>query len=140
VTAIANGARVASDGAVPLRDARTGRGWSQAQAVAAMRRHSDRPLPDDMTLLRQWKRWEAGEVVPSGFYQKIIATVLATSPSMLFPAPRGTWDLAPRPGTSGFRHECESRRNQVQQTISKLQAELDYLNAVLAIPQPVTGW
>ncbi len=122
--------------AFPLRDARREHGWSQAQAVAAMRQHSSKPLPDDMALLRQWKRWEAGEVVPSGFYQEIIAAALSMSPAMLFPAR----NLASRPGTSRFRHECECRRSQVQLALGKLQAELDYLDAVLAIPLPVTRW
>ena|SRR5215831_19495171 len=122
--------------AFPLRDARRERGWSQAQAVAAMRQHSSKPLPDDMALLRQWKRWEARDVIPSGFYQNIIAAALDMSLATLFPIR----NLASRPGTSRFRHECECRRSQVQLALGKLQAELDYPDAVLAIPLPVTRW
>ena len=41
---------------------REARGWSQAEAVRAMRAHAPGELPNDPSLLRQWKRWEAGEV------------------------------------------------------------------------------
>ena len=35
-----------------------------------------RALPEDASLLRQWKRWETGEHVPSDFYQPLIAVDL----------------------------------------------------------------
>ena len=46
---------------------RQARGWSQADAVRAMRahytsEHHAKDLPGDASLLRQYKRWEAGEV------------------------------------------------------------------------------
>jgi transcriptional regulator with XRE-family HTH domain len=50
---------------------REARGWSQAEVVTAMRMHATKPLPDDASMLRQWKRWESGEHTPSEFYQPI---------------------------------------------------------------------
>jgi hypothetical protein len=67
---------------------REARGWSQADAVRAMRAHAPGKLPDDPSLLRQWKRWEAGEVKPSGdFYQPIIAATFGTVTHAMFPVP-----------------------------------------------------
>ena len=34
------------------------RRWSQAETVRAMRAHALGELPEDASLLRQWKRWE----------------------------------------------------------------------------------
>lgn len=50
---------------------RQARGWSQADAIRAMRahytkEHHTKDLPGDASLLRQYKRWEAGEVVRPG--------------------------------------------------------------------------
>lgn len=65
------------------------RGWSQAEAVRAMRAHSPSELPSQATLLRQWKRWESGEVQPKDFYQPIIAATFGTVTHAMFPvAPR----------------------------------------------------
>jgi transcriptional regulator with XRE-family HTH domain len=50
---------------------REARGWSQAEAVRALRVHSPGTLPAEGNMLRQWKRWEAGEVMPSEFYRQI---------------------------------------------------------------------
>jgi hypothetical protein len=49
--------------------------WSQAEAVRVMRMHAPgkNQLPDDASMLRQWKRWESGEHMPSDYYQPIIA-------------------------------------------------------------------
>ena len=43
---------------------REARGWSQAETVKVMRLHSPDRLPEVASLLRQWKRWESGEVQP----------------------------------------------------------------------------
>ena len=64
---------------------REARGWSQAEVVTAMRMHAPKPLPDDASMLRQWKRWESGEHTPSEFYQPIIAATFGTVPHALFP-------------------------------------------------------
>lgn len=68
------------------------REWSQAKAVEAMRMHAKKDkheLPDEASLLRQWKRWESGEVTPSDFYQPIIAAAFGTVRHAIFPAPGG---------------------------------------------------
>ena len=64
-----------------MTNEREARNWSQADAVTgdASARAKDETLPDDASLLRQWKRWEAGEVMPGEFYQPIIARDLRHS-------------------------------------------------------------
>ena len=64
---------------------REARNWSQAEAVRAMRAHSRDPLPEASSLLRQWKRWETGEHVPSDFYQPLIAVTFGTVTHAIFP-------------------------------------------------------
>ncbi|WP_405018138.1 XRE family transcriptional regulator [Kitasatospora sp. NBC_00070] len=64
---------------------RDARDWSQADAIGALRAHSPKKLPDNATMLRQWKRWESGEVVPSDFYQPLIAATFGTVTHALFP-------------------------------------------------------
>nr|WP_257018921.1 XRE family transcriptional regulator [Streptomyces sp. TLI_235] len=64
---------------------RDARGWSQTDAIGALRAHSPKTLPEDPTMLRQWKRWESGEVVPSEFYQPLIAATFGTVTHALFP-------------------------------------------------------
>ena len=50
-----------------------------------MRAHAPSQLPSDASLLRQWKRWEAGEVQPKEFYQPIIAATFGTVTHAMFP-------------------------------------------------------
>ena len=64
---------------------RQARGWSQADAIRAMRAHSAKELPGTSSLLRQYKRWEAGEVTPREFYQPIIAQTFGTVTHAMFP-------------------------------------------------------
>lgn len=71
--------------------------WSQADAVRAMRahyshEHPTRELPDtdSASLLRQYKRWEAGEVEPDPgraepLYKPIIAATFGTVTHAMFP-------------------------------------------------------
>src|SRR5216117_1328431 len=66
---------------------REARDWTQAEAIAAMRLHASKQLPDHASLIRQWKRWEAGDVTPSDFYQPIIAATFGTVTHALFPKP-----------------------------------------------------
>jgi hypothetical protein len=54
-----------------IRAEREARGWSQADAVHALRAHGDQQTPGQESLLRQWKRWEAGVVEP-GHYQALL--------------------------------------------------------------------
>lgn len=64
---------------------RAARGWAQKDAVQALRAHSPRPLPDDPSLLRNWKRWEAGDTCPDLAYQKLIAKVFGTVTAAIWP-------------------------------------------------------
>lgn len=68
-----------------MRAERVARDWSQLTAVRAMRAHSDRPLPSDETLLRNWRRWESGVTKPDRFNQKLIAAVFGTVTDAVFP-------------------------------------------------------
>jgi hypothetical protein len=74
-----------------IRAERLARGWSQADAVRAMRAHGDQQTPGQESLLRQWKRWEAGEVEP-GHYQPLIARTFGTATSVIFPPAQGASD------------------------------------------------
>ncbi|MHC5902877.1 XRE family transcriptional regulator [Streptomyces sp. S6] len=65
---------------------RIARDWSQRDAVKALRAHAQEELPSDDSLIRQWKRWESGQL-PNEFYRPIIAAVFGTVTHALFPAP-----------------------------------------------------
>ena len=65
---------------------RKARGWSQSDAIAALRGHSPEELPSDESLLRQWKRWEAGETMPQ-WYRPLIAALFGTIEHAMFPQP-----------------------------------------------------
>ncbi len=67
-----------------IRAERTARGWSQAEAVRALRAHSD-DLSGHESLLRSWKRWEAGEVEPDDFHKPLIAKTFGTVTAAFFP-------------------------------------------------------
>jgi hypothetical protein len=73
-----------------MTNEREARGWSQADAVRALKAHAtseERLHADDASLLRQWKRWEAGEVTPGDFYKPIIARTFGTVTHAMFPVP-----------------------------------------------------
>jgi tetratricopeptide (TPR) repeat protein len=73
-----------------MTNEREARHWSQAEAVRALKAHatSDEKIhADDASLLRQWKRWEAGEIKPGEFYQPIIARAFGTVTHAIFPVP-----------------------------------------------------
>ena len=69
-----------------MSNERRARGWSQAEAVRAMRSQSPTELPSQQSMLRQWKRWESGEVFP-GVYQTAIAATFGTATHAMFPVP-----------------------------------------------------
>jgi len=50
-----------------------------------MRVHAAEQLPADSTLLRNWKRWEAGSSEPDGFYKALIAKTFGTVTAAFFP-------------------------------------------------------
>lgn len=65
---------------------RAARDWSQRDAVRALRAHAPTELPAEDSMIRQWKRWESGQM-PNEFYQPIIAAAFGTVTHALFPAP-----------------------------------------------------
>ncbi|MFU8876357.1 XRE family transcriptional regulator [Micromonospora sp. SL4-19] len=71
--------------AARMRSERAARGWSQGDAVRALRAHSREALPADSTLLRNWKRWEAGGSEPDAFYKTLIAETFGTVTAAFFP-------------------------------------------------------
>ena len=85
---------------------RQARGWSQADAIKAMRAHAPEDprthvqveLPSTSSLLRQYKRWEAGEVTPKEFYQPIIAETFGTVTHAMFPQAPGSHAIPRQPG------------------------------------------
>jgi len=68
-----------------MANERAARGWSQADVIRAMRLHSTKELPATSSLIREYKRWEAGEVKPKEFYQPIIAATFGTVTHAMFP-------------------------------------------------------
>jgi tetratricopeptide (TPR) repeat protein len=72
-----------------IRTERTARGWSQADAVRALRAHGGEPLVGHSALLRNWKRWESGETEPDDFYKPLIARTFGTVTAAFFPPPHG---------------------------------------------------
>jgi hypothetical protein len=68
-----------------MRSERAARGWSQADAVRALHAHAATTLPATGSLLRNWKRWEAGEVEPDDFYKPLIAKTFGTVTAAFFP-------------------------------------------------------
>lgn len=69
--------------------ARQVRQWSQGDAVRELRTVSAEPLPDDETMIRQWKRWESGKTMPGTFYKPLIANLFGASVLGLFPEVTG---------------------------------------------------
>jgi tetratricopeptide (TPR) repeat protein len=72
---------------------REARGWSQLDAVRALRAHSARPLPAEGSVLRSWKRWEAGDTCPDSFYQPLIAKTFGTVTAAIWPVTTRQRDL-----------------------------------------------
>lgn len=53
--------------------------------MAALRAQCADPLPADSSLLRNWKRWEAGDSEPDAFYKRLIAKTFGTVTAAVFP-------------------------------------------------------
>ncbi|MFD4998492.1 helix-turn-helix domain-containing protein [Streptomyces buecherae] len=91
------GSLLASDAATAERPvwaqqilaARQVRDWTQADAVRELRKVSTEALPDDETMIRQWKRWESGKTMPGAFYKALIADLFGASVLGLFPGVTG---------------------------------------------------
>lgn len=75
-----------------MRSERDARGWSQADAVRALRAKSSHNLPTDSTLLRNWRRWESGESRPDEFYAPLIAAAFDSVAAAFFPKARPSRD------------------------------------------------
>lgn len=74
-----------------LKRERDRRGWSQSEAVAALRREAREQhgveLADEASLLRSWKRWEAGGGIRQD-HRRYVASMFATVSGALFPPAR----------------------------------------------------
>src|SRR5689334_6933546 len=70
-----------------IRAERAARGWSQNQAVEALRAHAGEHarLAEKPSLLRNWKRWEAGDAEPDAFYKPLVAKTFGTVTAAFFP-------------------------------------------------------
>ena len=55
-----------------LASGRDRMGWTQRDAIAALRELSDEALPDTNSMLRMWRRWEAGENEPGHRYASLL--------------------------------------------------------------------
>lgn len=108
-----------------LRAARLSGGMSQRTAVHALRACSSAALPSEETLIRSWKKWEAGTHRPDAFYRPLIARALGTAADVLFPAPAAATRVAAAT-PAGARAGLEARRAEVA-------AELAYLDALLSV-------
>jgi len=71
-----------------IKAERLARGWSQSNAINVLRAHSPDPLPADGSLMRNWKRWEAGDAEPDAFYKPLIAKAFGTVTAAMFPERR----------------------------------------------------
>ena len=74
----------------------------------------------------------SGEATPRRFYQRIITSALGAPSTVVFP-PATTPHSAAR-DASQLRNDPACRREHVMHMLSTLRAELDHLNAVLALP------
>lgn len=101
---------------------RGARDWSQRDAVKALRAHATTELPADESMIRQWKRWESGQI-PNEFYRPLIAATFGTVTHALFPAPArrdGNQEIAAVSGMETF--EIVSRLNRSDVDASTLDA------------------
>jgi hypothetical protein len=82
-----------------MRSERAARGWSQADAVRALQAHADKALPAPRNLLRNWKRWEAGDAEPDDFHKRLIAKTFGTVTAAfsLAAPPAATPSCSPKP-------------------------------------------
>lgn len=51
-------------------------------------RSADDRLPAQESLLRQWRRWESGDVEPGSHYKRVIAQIFGLATAILFPPDR----------------------------------------------------
>lgn len=106
-----------------MRTERAARGWSQAAAVAALKAHAGDTAPGTDTLLRNWKRWEAGTVHPDEFYRPLIALTFGTVTGAFFPAERNSpFDVALSQATGMDSTEVVARLRATDVSAATLEA------------------
>jgi tetratricopeptide (TPR) repeat protein len=109
---------------------RTARNWSQLEAVRALRAHAPSELPSDDSMVRQWKRWEAG-AAPGDFYRPIIAATFGTVTHALFPEParrNGNAEIVSVSGMETFEIVSRLHRSDVDNaTLEALRITTDRL-------------
>ncbi|PZF80255.1 hypothetical protein C1I92_27100 [Jiangella anatolica] len=98
--------------------------------------HGDASLPGREHVLRRWKSWEAGDALPSGRYQALIAKTFGTTRYAIFPGPSRPAEIA---GTGMDTLEIVTRlqRSDVDAatlealriTVDRLCCEYSYLPA-----------
>lgn len=67
-----------------IRRDRLARGKTQLQAVTELRGHAHFTLPSDESMLRTWKRWETGKVIPTVEYQAALAAMFGSVTAAFF--------------------------------------------------------
>jgi hypothetical protein len=115
-----------------MRAERHARGWSQADAVQALEAHAKGGVPGTASLLRNWKRWEAGDSEPDDFYKPLIARTFGTVCGAFFPPPGNRVDDALRAGSGMDTLELVSRiraSDASQATLDALRITADRLCA-----------
>ncbi|MFI1095112.1 XRE family transcriptional regulator [Streptomyces sp. NPDC020917] len=109
---------------------RIARNWSQADVVRALRAHASSELPSDDSMVRQWKRWEAGQM-PGEFYRPIIAAAFGTVTNAMFPEPprrNGNAEIASVSGMETFEIVSRLHRSDVDNaTLDALRITADRL-------------
>lgn len=118
--------------ATRMRAERAARGWSQARAVDVMRTHAgDERLVGASSLLRNWKRWEAGEVEPDDFHKPLIAATFGTVTAAFFPPTKPDLDSQLMAGTGMDTLELIARlqvSDVSASTIDAMRIAVDRLN------------
>ncbi|MEU0493761.1 XRE family transcriptional regulator [Nocardiopsis sp. NPDC006139] len=76
-----------------IRRERDLRNWTQRECVRRLRYETIQELPDEATMINQWKRWESGRVMPSPEYQRMIASLFGTVSGAMFAAPRSPREI-----------------------------------------------
>jgi tetratricopeptide (TPR) repeat protein len=85
-------------------------------------------LPPDETLLRNWKRWEAGESQPDEFYRPLIAKTFGTVTAAMFRVPGRDGDVLAAAGLDTLEIVSRLRASDVSpSTLEALRITADRL-------------
>jgi hypothetical protein len=113
-----------------MRAEREARHWSQATAVRALRAHAKGNLPSEATLIRNWRRWEAGTTRPDDFYAPLIAATFGTVTDAFFPRnrPDRDYELVAATGMDTFEIVSRLRASDISATtVDALRLTVDRL-------------